>query len=339
VMTKRKMRTPSPFLVRLQQRPVLGDGGMGIQLYARGISYEQCLETLNLTDPELIKTIHLEYVAAGADIIETNTFGANRYRLAAHGLAQKVRDVNRAGAKLAREVRELSELPLFLAGNISPLGSPLTPLGSIRPADARDAFLEQTEALLQTGVDLFIIETIMDLAEMREALMAVRAVTDLPVVATLSCGEDGMVASGEDPLIVARVLHELSADVVGVNCALGPSSTLSVMEAMCVNAPNHPFFAAQPNAGLPQRVGGRCIYMSSPEYFAVYARHLLEVGVRLIGGCCGTTPQHSAAMHQVLSEFALGVSVQAKPAETVPRLETVRERGIRACQKRNLCLK
>src|SRR5258708_4674090 len=164
------MRTPSPFLERLQQRPLLGDGGMGTQLYARGISYEQCLEALNLADPELVKTIHLRYVAAGADIIETNTFGANRYRLAAYGLAQKVRDVNRSGAKLAREVRELSELPLFLAGSIGPLGSPLAPLGSIRPREAYDAFLEQTEALLQAGVDLFIIETIMNLAEMREAL-------------------------------------------------------------------------------------------------------------------------------------------------------------------------
>src|SRR6266568_6502646 len=174
------MRTNSPFLERLARGPVLCDGGMGTQLYARGISYERCFEQLNLTDPELIKAIHLDYVAAGAEIIETNTFGANRYRLAEHGLEEQVHQVNRAGARIAREVREMSDAQIFIAGNIGPLGSPLAPLGNIQLADARVAFSEQTEALLQAGVDLLIIETISDLAEMREALAAVRDLTDLP---------------------------------------------------------------------------------------------------------------------------------------------------------------
>src|SRR6266566_779559 len=166
------MRSPHPFLKQLQQGPLLCDGAMGTELYARGISYDRCFEQLNLTAPELIKTIHLDYIAAGAQIIETNTFGANRYRLAQHGLEHAVHQINRAAAKIAREARDLSESPIFLAGNIGPLGSPLAPLGSINLADARSAFLEQTEALLQSGVDLLLLETFSDMAEMREALSA-----------------------------------------------------------------------------------------------------------------------------------------------------------------------
>ncbi|GLV53758.1 hypothetical protein KDH_06090 [Dictyobacter sp. S3.2.2.5] len=203
------MQRHNPFLERLRNGPLLCDGGMGTELYARGISYERCFEHLNITDPELIKSIHLDYVAAGAQIIETNTFGANRYRLAEHGLENQVVEINRAGAKVAREVRELSEQPIFLAGDIGPLGSPLAPIGTIQPADARAAFVEQTEALLQSGVDLLIIETMSDLAEMREALMAVRSVTDLPVVALMTFGEDGTIISGEDAHTVATTLRDL----------------------------------------------------------------------------------------------------------------------------------
>jgi methionine synthase I (cobalamin-dependent) len=163
----------SPFLERLRQGPILCDGGMGTELYARGVSYERCFEQLNLTDPELVKTIHLEYAAAGAEIIETNTFGANRYRLAEHGLEHNVRELNRRGGKIAREARELSERSIFFAGSIGPLGFPLAPLGDIQASDACDAFREQAEAFLETGVDLLILETVSDLAEMREALSAV----------------------------------------------------------------------------------------------------------------------------------------------------------------------
>src|SRR5260370_4252640 len=248
---------------------------MGTELYARGISYEHCFEQLNLTNPELIKAIHLDYVAAGAQIIETNTFGANRYRLAEHGLEHAVRKINRAGAKIAREVRELSELLIFLAGNIGPLGSPLAPLGSIEPAEARAAFLEQAEALLQTGVDLFILETFSDLNEMQEALAAVRSVTDLPVVALMTFAEDGTVASGEEPWAVAKTLREQGADVVGVNCALGPSSMFDVVATFCDGATEQMFVAAQPNAGLPKRVGNRFMSGLTPEYFALSTHRFL----------------------------------------------------------------
>jgi methionine synthase I (cobalamin-dependent)/5,10-methylenetetrahydrofolate reductase len=301
------MQMSNPFLERLRQGPILCDGAMGTRLYEKGVSYERCFEQLNLTDPELIKTVHLEYIAAGAEIIETNTFGANRYRLAEHGLEDKVRQVNRAGAKIAREASELSDVRVFLAGDIGPLGSPLAPLGNIQSSEARDAFLEQTEALLQAGVDLFIVETMSDLEEMRIALEAIRSVTNLPVVALMTFGEDSLVASGEDPCVVAQTLHALKADIVGVNCALGPSSTFDVVQSMCASQGDGPasfYVGVQPNAGLPRRVGSRFIYVSTPDYFAEYTRRFLNTGVRLIGGCCGTTPQHIAAMKKALIEFA-----------------------------------
>lgn len=317
------MRTKHPFLERLARGPILCDGAMGTQIYTRGISFERCFEQLNLTDAELIKAIHLDYVAAGAEVIETNTFGANRYRLAEHGLEHKVRQMNRAGASIVRDVRELSEHPLFIAGNIGPLGARLVPLGNIQASAARDAFLEQAEALLESGVDLLMLETLSDLGEMRAALGAIRGITDLPIVALMTFGEDGTVSSGEDPITVARIMRELGADVVGVNCALGPADTFDVMTTLLSSDLEEVFFAAQPNAGLPRRVGNRFIYMSTPPYFADYARRFLDAGVRLIGGCCGTTPQHIAAMSKVLREFAPDVPASNKPAPVPPRLEIV----------------
>jgi homocysteine S-methyltransferase len=288
---------------------------MGTELYARGVSYERCFEQLNLTDPELVKTIHLEYAAAGAEIIETNTFGANRYRLTEHGLEHNVRELNRTGAKIAREARELSERSIFLAGSIGPLGFPLAPLGDIQASDARDAFREQAEALLETGVDLLILETVSDLAEMREALSAVRRISNVPIVACMTFGEDGTVISGEEPATVVRVMRELGADVVGVNCGLGPASTLEVIEAMHHGITDADLLAAQPNAGLPKRIGSRFMYMSTPEYFAEYTHRFLRAGVRLLGGCCGTTPRHIAAMSKALREFAPHLNAQTTSAQ------------------------
>lgn len=319
------MQIHYPFLERLRQGPLLCDGGMGTELYARGISYERCFEHLNLTNPEIIKAIHLDYVAAGAQIIETNTFGANRYRLAEHGLENQVYEINRAGAKLAREVRDLSEQPIFLAGNIGPLGSPLAPIGTIQLADARAAFLEQTEALLQAGVDLLIIETMSDLAEMREALMAVRNLTDLPLVALMTFGEDGTITSGESAPMVAETLRDLGANVFGINCALGPASIFDIAQSMCSYSTDNFFVAVQPNAGLPRRVGNRFIYVSTPEYFAEYTRRFLHIGIKMIGGCCGTTPKHIAAMHNVLTELAPAAPTDSPPPMT-SILESIRER-------------
>jgi methionine synthase I (cobalamin-dependent)/5,10-methylenetetrahydrofolate reductase len=309
------MPADHPFLARLRQGPILGDGGMGTQLYARGISFERSFEQLNLTEPELVKTIHLEYAAAGAEMIETNTFGANRYRLAEHGLERNVRELNRAGAKIAREARELAERPIYLAGSMGPLGSPLAPLGDIGASDARAAFREQAEALLETGVDLLLLETISDLAEMREALSAVRSICTVPIVACMTFGEDGTVMGGEEPAAVARTMRELGADVVGVNCALGPASTLEVIEGMRRGLTDADLLAVQPNAGLPRRVGSRFIYISTPKYFADYTHRFLHAGVCLLGGCCGTTPRHIAAMSKALREFTPHLNVQTIPAQ------------------------
>ena len=297
---------------------------MGTKLYARGISYEHCFEQLNLSNPELIKAIHLDYVAAGAQVIETNTFGANRYRLAEHGLEQSVRKINRAGAKIAREVREMSETPIFLAGNIGPLGRLLAPLGDVELTEARAAFLEQAEALLEAGVDLFLLETFSDLTEMREALAAVRSVTDLPIVALMSFAEDGTVASGEEPWLIAQTMLEQGADVIGANCATGPASMFDIVASMRQSTDEQVFVAAQPNAGLPKRVGSRFMYGATPEYFAASTLRFLEAGIHLVGGCCGTTPQHIAAMSKLLLEYAPHVATQQAPP-TEP-LEQIRER-------------
>lgn len=313
-------------MAQLQERPLLGDGAMGTELYARGISYESCFEQLNLTNPELIKSIHLDYIGAGSQLIETNTFGANRYRLAEHGLEKSVRQINRAGAKIAREVRDLSEAPILLAGNIGPLGSPLAPVGKISSSDAFAAFLEQAEALLQSGVDLFLLETFSDLQEMNVALRVLRSVTELPIIALMTFDEDGTVASGENPAVVAHTLQDLGAQVVGVNCALGPASMFDVVEAMCQAVHEGCYVAAQPNAGLPQRVGSHFLYSATPDYFAAYARRFLDAGVRLLGGCCGTTAQHIAAMGKVLVEGALATQAAAATSPAVSRLEVVPER-------------
>jgi homocysteine S-methyltransferase len=296
---------------------------MGTQLYERGIPFERCFEEQNLSDPELIRKIHLDYIAAGAEIIETNTFGANRFRLAAHGLEQKARQISRAGAKLAREARDLSEQPVFLAGSMGPLGRPLAPVGSATAADARAAFREQAEALLEAGIDLFVVETISDIAEMREILAAIREVSDLPLIAQMTFNEDGLTGSGEGPALAAQRMREWGADVVGVNCALGPADTFDVIQGMAT-AGDDLWLAAQPNAGLPQRIGSRFIYMSTPEYFARYTERYLASGVRLIGGCCGTTPQHIAAMAAALRALT-GQHVNATATPASPRIEVVSE--------------
>jgi len=319
----RIMARTHPFLERLGRGPILCDGAMGTQLYERGIPYDRCFDALNLSDPELIKAIHLDYIAAGAEIIETNTFGANRFRLAEHDLSGEVSAINRAGAKIAREARDLSEQQVFLAGSIGPIGRPLEPLGSVDIASASAAFREQAEALLQTGVDLFILETISDLVEMRAALVAIRGVTDLPVVAQMTFNPDGLTSTGDDPAAAARTMREYGADVVGVNCALGPADTLDAILEMR-DADGLVRLAAQPNAGLPTRVGSRFIYITTPEYFSDYTRRFLAAGVSLIGGCCGTTPAHIAAMAATLRVEAPQAARAASPPRPV-RVEVAQE--------------
>ncbi len=290
-----------PFIERLQAGPLLCDGAMGTLLYANGVPYERCFDELNLVQPDLIQRIHQEYLTAGAEIVETNTFGANRFKLARYGLEDRVRDIIFRAVKFAREAREVCGQPVFLAGAVGPSGRALAPAGEISPAEARAAFGEQIEALLEAGADLLVLETFPDLDELRQAILAAREVCDLPVVAQISFADDGTTLTGRGPAEVAAALAKLEVVVIGVNCGLGPQLALDVVQQM--QAAEGVYLATQPNAGFPSRLEGRFQYYSTPEYFADYTRRFAEAGVRLIGGCCGTTPRHTAAMRQALDEL------------------------------------
>jgi homocysteine S-methyltransferase len=268
-------------------------------LYARGIPLDACFDVLNLNRPELVQAIHTEYVAAGADCIETNTFGANRFKLALHGLESRLRDVNLLGVKLARDVRETVGRDVLVLGSIGPLGKYLAPLGTLGDAEARAAFREQAEAILEGGVDAFIVETISDVNELVLAVEAIRSVTDLPVIAQIVFTEDGLTFLGQTPVEVARALAALPIDMIGANCSVGPSILYEVLLQMQPDAGGRPI-AIQPNAGLPARVGERLMYLSLPAYMADYAARMLGAGARLIGGCCGTTPEHIRAMRAAM---------------------------------------
>jgi methionine synthase / methylenetetrahydrofolate reductase(NADPH) len=312
-----------PFLERLHGGPVLCDGAMGTQLYARGIPYERCFDELNLSEPDLVQQVHRDYISAGAEVIETNTFGANRFKLGRFGLDQKVRDINFRGVKIAREAREVSGQPVFLAGAVGPIGQPLAPIGAISFGEARAAFSQQIEALLEAGADLLILETFPDLDELRQAVQAARDVCELPIIAQLSFAEDGKTLTGSAPAEVASALRELGVSAFGVNCGLGPQLAFDVVRQMAVSP--DAALSAQPNAGFPSRSEGRYLYFSTPEYFADYARRFAEAGVRLIGGCCGTTPQHTAAMRQALDSL--------RPAEVGARAPLVAvEKAVEAAE-------
>jgi len=285
------------FLARLKQSPVLCDGAMGTLLYAKGVFINRCYDELNLSQPDLIRGVHHEYLQAGAEIIETNTFGANVFRLARHSLADKVVDINRAGARLAREAAK--SFDVWVAGSVGPLGTRIEPLGKTSFQEARDAFRQQIEALVQGGVDLLILETFGYLEEIHQAMLAARDVNPaLPIVAQVTIDEDGNCLDGSDPGTFGPKLAEWGADVIGCNCSVGPVAMLDAIER--VRAATSLPLSAQPNAGVPRSVEGRNIYLCSPEYMASYARKFVAAGVRVVGGCCGTTPDHIRAMKSAL---------------------------------------
>ncbi len=277
------------FRAQLQGRVLVADGAMGTVLYSKGIFINRCFDELNLSMPALIKEIHQEYVKAGAEIIETNTFGANHTRLAAFGFAEKLKPINQAGVRLAREAAGESA---FVAGAIGPLGVRIEPLGSISFAEARGIFREQAEALVASGVDLLILETFSDLNEIREAIFAAReaAGADMVIIAHVTIDDSGNMPDGTQPETYTKKLNEWPADVIGLNCSVGPKATLETLEQM-MRYSEKPM-SAMPNAGLPAVVEGRKIYLCSPEYMAQYARRFLWAGVKVIGGCCGTTAEH-----------------------------------------------
>ena len=284
-------------LSRIKQSPVLCDGAMGTLLYAKGIFINRSYDELNLSQPDLIRGIHHDYLQAGAEIIETNTFGANSFRLARHSLADKVRDINRTGARLAREAAK--SFDVWVAGSVGPLGTRIEPLGKTSFQEAREAFREQIEALVEGGVDLLILETFGYLEEIHQAILAAREVApSVPLVAQVTIDEDGNCLDGSDPETFAPKLAEWGADVIGCNCSVGPVAMLDAIER--VRAATSLPLAAQPNAGIPRSVDGRNIYLCSPEYMASYARKFAAAGVRVVGGCCGTTPDHIRVMKSAL---------------------------------------
>jgi methionine synthase I (cobalamin-dependent)/5,10-methylenetetrahydrofolate reductase len=329
----------SPFLDRLARGPVLADGALGTMLYARGIPFDHNFDELNLTQPKIVGSIHRDYLLAGADLIETNTFGANRSRLAPFGCEDKVRLIARQGARIARDAREVVGVPALVGGSMGPLGKPLAPFGTIEPAEAEGMFREAAEGLLEGGVDVFVLETFGDLNEIKAALAAVKSVCTLPVVALMTFGEDGRTPFGHEPGECYAALADAGADVVGANCSVGPQPTLDVLLAMRAarearaaanGGARLPLLAAMPNAGLPQLVGGRYLYMATPEYFGAYARRFVEAGVTLVGGCCGTTPAHVAAMR---ADLSLGSAIEeavagaASPGATVVAAPVVAPRA------------
>jgi methionine synthase I (cobalamin-dependent)/5,10-methylenetetrahydrofolate reductase len=304
--------TTHPFLERLKQGPILGDGAMGTELYARGILPSQCYDAVNLADPDVVQRVHMDYLAAGAEIIETNTFGANGAKLAAYGRQEQVRDINRRGARIARYARDIAGSTAFVAGSIGPLGGTLGPLGEISDERAQAFYREQVAGLIDGGVDLFVLETFADLNMLCVALQIVREMSDLPVIAQATFDEDGRTPWGQTAVKVAGALLDLGADVIGANCSVGPEGVLSVARQMLASGAR--YVSAIPNAGMPAQTGGRLIYLSNPGYFGTRVRDFLEAGVSVIGGCCGTGPEHIAAMRQAMDLYLHGgVRLPAEP--------------------------
>jgi homocysteine S-methyltransferase len=279
------------FAKRLERGVLIGDGAMGTMLYSKGIFINQCFDELNLTQPEVVKEVHRAYLDAGSDFIETNTFGANRFKLEAHGLSEQVTKINRAGALIAREEAGDSA---FVGGSIGPLGVPIEPIGRLAFEEARELFRVQAKSLEEGGVDFFLLETFRSLDEIREAIRGVREASDKPLFALMSITDEDISAMGDPPEKIARSLDEWEADVIGLNCSVGPQPMLKAIEVVrqCTSRP----LCVMPNAGMPRLVEGRFMYLSSPEYFAKYARRFLRAGVRVLGGCCGTTPEHIKAI-------------------------------------------
>ncbi len=325
---------PIDLLARLKQRPMLCDGAMGTLLYSKGIFINRCYDELNLAMPDLIREIHHDYYQAGAEIVETNTFGANSFRLARHGCAEKTRAINVAGVKLAREAAKA--FSGLVAGSVGPLGVRIEPLGKTSLDEAHAAFLEQIAALVEGGIDLIILETFGYLDEIRQAIRAARDVNpDLPVVAQVTIDEDGNCLDGATPETFGAKLADWGADVIGCNCSVGPGAMLSAIERVHQVTNGIPL-SAQPNAGMPRAVEGRNIYLCSPEYMANYVPQYVAAGVRLIGGCCGTTPEHIKVMKSfVRADAAKGAAsptlvkkkTEAPVVPTLPLAERTRLGG------------
>ena len=302
------------FLKELENRVILFDGATGTMLYNRGVFINQCFDQVNLTNTRLIKEIHTDYANAGSDVLQTNTFGANQFKLAQHGLSDSLEAINYQGARLARDV---AGNQLFVAGSIGPLGVKIEPWGKLSRKEAKDAFKEQGQALVNGGVDLFVLETFSDLSEIEQAILALRELGDLPIIAEMTIDESGNSLYGTATETFTHQLDKWGADVVGINCSVGPPPMMDVLEKM-VHVTKKPIII-QPNAGNPRVVDERNMYLASPEYMGEYAMRFIKAGARLVGGCCGTTPEYIKAMEKsvrMLSPRQHNFSIRV-PKETI----------------------
>lgn len=297
----------------LSEKTLLADGAMGTMLHARGIGFDKCFDELNLTNPAAVAEIHREYIEAGAELIITNTFSANRYKLTKHGLQDDVVEINRAGVELAKRVVAASYKDVLIAGDVGPLGVRIAPYGRVKLEEARAAFAEQIKALAGAGADLIVIETMSDIYEIQEAIKAAKETCLLPVIASVTFTRDDRTLLGDLPAKVAHRIADAGADVIGVNCSGGPSQLLRILKQMRQAVPNGKFWV-KPNAGWPEQVSGRIMYPADAEYFGDYALSFRAAGANIVGGCCGTTPQHIASMKKAL-ESAVQASETLETSE------------------------
>ncbi|MGA3288014.1 MAG: homocysteine S-methyltransferase family protein, partial [Bacteroidota bacterium] len=313
------------FKERLQSEIIVFDGGTGTYLYEKGIYINRCFEELNLTNPELVIELHRDYVNAGADVIETNTFGANKFALAPHGLESKVYEINYKGAKLAKSVAKDSAL---VAGSVGPLRVQIEPLGKLSFEEARDAFAEQIKGLLDGGVDLIVFETFSLIEELIQGVRAVRELhADIPILAQVTINSEGNLLSGESLQRFVEGLSPYHVDAIGLNCSEGPRLMLEALERLreLTTLP----LSVQPNAGLPQNIGGRNLYMTSPEYMAEYAKRFIQTGASIVGGCCGTNPTHIKAIRRAVQALQPAKRMDVK----VETLKIEKPEQVRVYQK------
>ena len=312
----------------LKDNLVLLDGAMGSLIYEKGVFIDKCYDELNLSRPDLISTIHEEYVRAGARVIETNTYGANRFKLKSHMLLDQMEEINHTGVALARDAAGEG---VYVAGSMGPSGLEIEPWGETSLKEVKEGYAEQARILNQAGVDLFILETFQDIREMEQAIKAIKSVSELPVVAMMTVGEDGLTRYGVDLEDVTTVLSKSEASVIGLNCTVGPKPMLDFVEQMgkLTDKP----LCLMPNAGRPQYTDGRMIYMSTPEYFSVYTKRFIDRGVRVLGGCCGTTPEHigkmanALAMKQTRIQHSIKIGVKPVSEEPLPDPVPVAEKS------------
>jgi homocysteine S-methyltransferase len=309
------------FRKRLQGPPILADGAMGTELYARGVYINRCYDELNASQPELVAAVHLDYLKAGAELIETNTYGANRFKLTPHGLGERVTELNRSGVQIARRAVGESGREAFIAGSMGPLGRRLAPIGKLKVSEAREAFTEQARGLIDGGADVIIVETMVDPNELACAVKAVREISDLPVIAQFTLSDYNESAYGATLERIAGMLAGLDIDVIGINCSIGPSKLFEAAKRL-MELSDKPV-SIQPNAGEVEMFEGRMICRATPEYFAEYARRMVLSGVKIVGGCCGSTPAHTRAMDAALRSVAPGMG-RVRTVVTVPEVKPER---------------